>query len=353
MTYPALSPSAAPRKFLITPNSPAVSVPRDATVYRIWHVNMEACVLVVLYDPVDVERRVAAVRRADHQRVREYLRTDRLDALCETDAACPLLEIAQDLLCPATEFTACAFGTQRLLAGCVPVATLVASNTTLPLYSEGQVRRFHDAKDASLVSLPDGRLVCVPGAYDGLGVLMYDDMCIVSSVLLHGRLRLESDSGHRPAHAAYLAEHAALVCGLAARPQPPWRVLADCVTVSYGNGVPSVLRARARLLSARRRASAVLARAWCRYEGAPHGPRARYLRDLERDPTPADGAAARCFATTAALFADPDAYRAYAAERTTALRPLLRAERDPAARVRLRLAALYELTLPRPPPVVV
>ena len=361
MADPAPLPSAARPKFHITPNSPAVSVPDDAAVHRIWDTSMTACVLVVLYDPVDVEQRVAAVRRADgsradHWRVREYLRTDRLDALCETDPACPLPEIVQDLLVPTTEFTACAFGTQRLLAGCVPVATLVAAGTTLSLYSEDERMgcRIHHVNDASLVSLPDGRLVCVPGAYDGCHVPTYHGTS-PASVLVYGRLRSESGSTHRPAHAKYLAERAALVRGLAARPEPPWRVLAGSSAMWPYGGIRNLLRNHARLLSARRRASAVLARAWCRYEGAPHGPRGRYLRDLEHGWTPAaaDGVPDRCFAATAALFVDPNAYRAYAVERAAALRPRLREEHDPAVRVRLRLAALHELTSPRPPTVAV
>ena len=321
-------------------------------------------VLVQLYDLVGVERRIAETRRPDSGggggRVQKYLRTDCIDALCELDPADVAVEALGDLLHRRIRFSACAFGAQRLLAGCVPVATAVGQSWMLHFFPG-----HGGSADASLVSLPDGRLVCVPGTYEADGSRPWCTDSPRGTVWLR-RLRLERDAANRPFHRAYLAERAEMVRELAARPQPPWCVLAGSVFPEFRGDVLHLLRDRARLLSARRRAATILARTWLWYEGAPHGPRGRYLCDLERGWSPADsvtgpedaadsvtgpedGGAARSFVATAALFADPHAYGHYVAGRAALLRLLLRAERDPAVRVRLRVAALCELPTACPP----
>ena len=132
-------------------------------------------------------------------------------------------------------------------------------------------------------------------------------------------------------------------------------MLADTVPPDIAPRARKLLRDHVRFLSARRRAAAI-ERAWCRYDGAPHGPRGRYLCDLEHGWTPSDtrtrtdtntGTGTRTEAVplqrVAALYADATAYSTYAAERVDALRPLLRVEHVPKARVRLRLMALCDL----------
>ena len=299
-------------------------VPHDASVHCVASLcprtTMPYDAVLVCFAPSDAERTNAAARRSDCGRVREYLRTGRVHALCETDPASPAVrELLRDLRTaystrrPATVVVS-GSGVRRLVAGCAPVAALLTMRSVPDMAPPATSERTYMTM---IVRLPDGRLACAPATYE-----------------------LEEVATGRE----QLREYAALVGTLAEDARPPCQVLGGALPPHMAPRVRKLLRDHARLLSARRRAAAAIGRAWCRYDGAPHGPRARYLCDLEHGWSPPDGNARPCSVTAiVALFGDAAAYRAYVEERAAALRPLLRRERDPAARVRLRLAALCPL----------
>ena len=314
--------------------------------------------VIALMAPCAIERQSASARRSDDARVKEYLRTGCIDELREDDPgghATHALLGDPDL--PWFVLPGTAARLERILAGCTPVARIVCAHAVLRV-RDGQ--SIHTMLDASLVCLPDGRLVCVPSAHEAVPNPAYRLSSSVGPAWMTKRepfLYLDDTADRLAARSDYLRDRGALMRRLTDDARPPWRVLADTTPSDTAPRVRELLCAHARLLSSRRRAAAAIGRAWCRYDGAPHGPRGRYLRDLDHGwtppgtntvtdtdtPTPRPEASTRC-ETTMALFADAAAYRAYDSERVAALRPLLRKERaDTATRVRLRLAALCEL----------
>ena len=328
---------------------------------------------LVLFAPDDTERRCAAVRRRPDARVLEYLRTGRAAALVTTD---PDDAAAADIVCDvavlcagarsAVHVTADARGLRSLLAGCVPVAVLLSRRPgPLGVYN------------ATLFRLPDGRLVCDNGYYNG----EHAALCGVPSIAAAGthdppspvderwcEFMAQFWAAVRRGIMDQIARHREALALDTLRPR--FAAASDVGPVTgataLARGVPpaarpSVLhlvRRHLMRLAERRRAAAAIARAWCRYDGAPHGPRARYLRDLERGWTPGagfafdtdcpGGAPARDVRALAGLLSDDAAYCAYGAERMAALRLWLcgaaaAVDNDGSNRVRMRRASLHGL----------
>ena len=314
--------------------------------------------------------------------MREYLCTRRPETLCATDPGDPAVRSMLRTMLgaqsawiepPIVSVSVKPRGFLCLLTHAAPVAAWIASHACLCL---GPAE--HPARDAALLCLPDGRLLWVAGMYEiercvlcgtnpqrapsslpGLAAA-WD---LVRELMSRQILRTDPDplaptKTYGDVLGPVLGRFREIVRDAAERGAAASHdVVADLSAACPGAVQPAVvcaMRHHVAALLARRRAVLRIGRAWCRYDGAPHGPRARYLRDLERGWTPGCGApggsdpdddARRCpVADVAALFGDPGAYRAHSEERALVLRPLLLREACLSrARVALRLTTLHEL----------
>ena len=362
--------AGAPR-CVTRPEMEHLCVPDGATMHRVRSPDGDFDAALVLFAPAETERRCAEARRSKDGRVLEYLRTRRAGALVRTDVAGAALRDAMiDCMVPPAHTTGCiritqdGRGIRGLLSGCVPVAVLlIARQDTFP-----------DVTDAAWLCLPDGRLAYIPNLYmfewaatyivssgeftmdeTQLDVYrqragMFVDVAVVN-------FWTRDDRSQQPADVLRLMLDRAADAGTAAA-----AVLAEAVPVAAArSSVFGLVRAHLMLLAARRRAAAAIARAWCRYDGAPRGPRARYLCDLERGWTPdarhgtptdrergprtaAENAPAGDDARAVmGLFASGTAYRTYCDGRLAVLRERLCGVCRGADRVRMRRSSLYEL----------
>ena len=118
---------------------------------------------------------------------------------------------------------------------------------------------------------------------------------------------------------------------------------------AHADAVQRLASAHLRGLGRRRAAAAAIADAWCRYAGAPWGPTARYVHDVQRGWRPASEVATDGTDSTdgtrdvARVVLGDGARRAYDAERTAALRLALRQLDRPADRAAARRMPLMEL----------
>ena len=315
---------------------------------------------LVLFEPADTERRCAEARRSTDGRVREYLQTRRPAALVRTDAdhaaLCDMMvqDVIEWSVTGPVDMTADERGLRRLLSGCVPVAVLVP-RTYRFLPAGGKLC------DVTWCCLPDGKMVCVDShlylfEHMTLRRLSSDGLSVDATHLDHYRMATQA-----------VVELTLWSLRVATPPLDPLCrmldeagdvgpvVAAKAVPVAAARtSVKRLVRAHLLLLTCRRRAAAAIARAWCRYEGAPHGPRARFLRDLERGWTPDalhrttncksdPRAAGDGVCTLMGLFASGAAYRTYCNERLAVLRKRLCGARGGADRVQTRRSSLYEL----------
>ena len=115
-------------------------------------------VWVVLLEPCVAEGLNAAARRSGDGRAAQYLRTGHVDALLKTDPGGRAMFTRSNEWGVVVRNTPT--GVQHILAGCAPVATIVAYCTTRTM-PDDRGRDSH-MEHASLVRLPDGRTACVP-----------------------------------------------------------------------------------------------------------------------------------------------------------------------------------------------
>ena len=359
-------------------------VPDGASAHRVRTPDGSFDAVLVLFAPADTERLHAAAQRSDDARVLEYLRTRRPETLCATDPDDPsvdamLRDMAISVYTPSVREGFCMSpepsGVRSLVAGCAPLAALITARGG-GLGGHGPPGAFYDA---ALAYLPDGRVLCVPGAYDVerhvLGGLrpgprhwVRDGRRLPMLSAAWGwsfvALGEDADEDRRRELMHTLEEFRASLAAAAAVAAHGAVHLAGMVPPPVRSLVLRLLRGHVLRLAARRRAATAIARAWCRYDGAPHGPRARYLRDLEHGWTPgtrhaaapaarpddrapdeapaANSAEDKPFAW-AELFASDAAYRAYSDYRLHALRRHLPAAVDATDRLRMRRSALCEL----------
>ena len=274
-------------------------------------------------------------------------------------------------------------GVRRWFAGLTWVAALVTVYDANGMaFASGDPRRRAELASlaAAVALLPDGRHAVVPGAYASSSVtfdvdrdtqeILSDDSvmpllpawhvyCAARQKVLSGGFNWPGwRSWHIDRDAACTAD--AMDRSMAA-PAGAFAQLVDGLPPAEAAAVRDALLPHVALLTARRLAAPRIRRAWLRYDGAPHGPRARFLRDLERGwrpaprtPGPADAhrsgpEACRSALDAMRLFSDEDAYYAYVDDRRERLRYTLAGRASAAERVRLRLAALTELPPPPPP----
>ena len=217
---------------------------------------------------------------------------------------------------------------------------------------------------AAVVRLPDGRYAAMPGAYGPettcgfsfngtavVDVIAYPLVCAIHRGLyraawwyVQGTETVLQDVWPGQSWdeavcntADALDESLASSSGAAAQ-------LAAALSPAEAEAVRDALRPHMARFAARRVSAERIRRAWLRYDGAPHGPRGRFLRDLERGwrSGPHCGDGSDHGGDALRLFVDRAAYGAYAADRREELRRVM--SRSPAsAHVALRIASLLEL----------
>ena len=356
---------------------------------------------LLLFPHTRVEQRHADVRLSGDARVAAYLGAPRdvrsvqslrvdSDAAYEAsidDCAAPCMVLAGpgDAVMPLLVTDGMA-GPRRWFAGLVVVAALVTAYDA-PAAVDNAPAAANDAPAAvndmvwwdadragelyrlaaAVVRLPDGRHVVMPGAYepettsraresvpraylcDNLGAL-------VAHYALHSAAwhrQLHQGAGlpgwrnsplDREARRTTDAMDASMASPVGAAAQ-----LAAKLAPTEADAVRDALRPHMARFVARPIAAARIRRTWLRYDGAPHGPRGRFLRDLERGWRPeAPHAASGRGVDALRLFADRVAYEAYADDRRDRVRRVV-ARSAPADRVGVRLASLLELQArPRP-----
>ena len=269
------------------PRDGRLRIPDGASAHRVRTRDGAFDATLVLFAPADTERLQAAARRSGDARVDEHLRTRQPETTCTTD---PDGSSAWHMLCAT-------------ISDIHPVAGSTL-HTVFPR--------------------PRG----VRGPESG-----WAPAALVTTRHDEAHVMMDSCDAFVAAEDVP-ADYAALLAGM--------------VPIGMRTRVLRLLRDHTARLSARRRAAAAIERAWCRYDAAPHGPRARYLRDLERGWTP-DGrrAGAVCVRAMVGLLSSTAAYRAYGTERMAALGGRLGLRDGRSDRMQLRLASLYELSDPR------
>ena len=249
---------------------------------------------------------------------------------------------------------------RRLVCGVAPAAALLdlRNGIDLPPMQVVPSGCFRGVMNGALGIAGDGRPVCVSGAYNHetarMVPLTWSIDWLKGWALVRTRSHLSLGALRKKAaqvasdmiRTAWIGRLPSASCD-APEDDAPYQEaaahLAESAGPAHAGTVRHLLSVHLRGLGQRRAAAAAVADVWCRYAGAPWGPTARYIDDVQRGWRPASDVATDGTKDIAHVVLSNDARRAYDAERTAALRLALRQLDRPADRVSARRMPLMEL----------